>query len=74
MREVSNIRKLEILILQLIPINLLPFVLDIHGHILFLMVVHVISYYVSDYSKNFKYRSLAQELIQTIKYELVYLY
>lgn len=73
MREVSNIRKLEILILQLIPINLLPFVLDIHGHILFLMVVHVISYYVSDYSKNFKYRSLAQELIQTIKYELVYL-
>ena len=37
------------------------------------MVVHVISYYVSDYSKNFKYRSLAQELIQTIKYELVYL-
>ena len=31
------------------------------------------SYYVSDYSKNFKYRSIAEELIQTIKYELVYL-
>lgn len=73
MREVSNIRKLEILIIQLFPIYLLPFVLDIHEHILFLMVVHVISYYVSDYSKNFKYRSLAEELIQTIKYELVYL-
>ena len=37
------------------------------------MVVHVISFYVSDYSKNFKYRSIAEELIQTIKYELVYL-
>ena len=73
MREVSNIRKLEILIIQLFPIYLLPFVLDIHEHVLFLMVVHVISYYVSDYSKNFKYRSIAEELILTIKYELVYL-
>ena len=73
MGEVSNIRKLEILIIQLFPIYLLPFVLDIHEHILFLMVVHVISYYISDYSKKFKYRSLAEELIQTIKYELVYL-
>lgn len=73
MREVSNIRKLEILIIQLFPIYLLPFVLDIHEHILLLMVVHVISYYISDYSKKFKYRSLAEELIQTIKYELVYL-
>ena len=73
MREVSNIRKLEILIIQLFPIYLLPFVLDIHEHILFLMVVHVISYYISDYSKKFKYRSLTEELIQTIKYELVYL-
>lgn len=73
MREVSNIRKLEILIIQLFPIYLLPFVLDIHEHILFLIVVHVISYYVSDYSKDFKYRSLTEELIQTIKYELVYL-
>ena len=73
MREVSNIRKLEILIIQLFPIYLIPFVLNIHEHILFLMVVHVISYYVSDYSKNFKYRSIAEELIQTIKYELVYL-
>ena len=73
MREVSNIRKIEILIIQLFPIYLMPFVLNIHEHILFLMVVHVISYYVSDYSKNFKYRSIAEELIQTIKYELVYL-
>ena len=73
MREVSNIRKLEILIIQLFPIYLLLFVLDIHEHILFLMVVHVISYYIRDYSKKFKYRSLAEELIQTIKYELVYL-
>lgn len=73
LREVSNIRKLEILIIQLFPIYLLPFVLDIHEHILLLMVVHVISYYISDYSKKFKYRSLAEELIQTIKYELVYL-
>lgn len=73
MREVSNIRKLEILIIQLFPIYLIHFVLNIHEHILFLMVVHVISYYVSDYSKNFKYRSIAEELIQTIKYELVYL-
>ena len=73
MGEVSNIRKLEILIIQLFPIYLIPFVLNIHEHRLFLMVVHVISYYVSDYSKNFKYRSIAEELIQTIKYELVYL-
>ena len=73
MREVSNIRKLEILTIQLFPIYLLSFVLDIHEYVLFLMVVHVISYYVSDYSKNFKYRSIAEELIQTIRYELVYL-
>ena len=37
------------------------------------MVVHVISYYVSDYSKNFKFRSVVEELIQTIKYELAFL-
>lgn len=74
MREVSNIRKLEILIIQLFPIYLMPFVLNIHEHILFLMVVHVISYYVSDYSKNFKYRSLSEELIQSIKYTLVYFF
>lgn len=73
MREVSNIRKLEILIIQLFPIYILSIVLAIHGSLTFLMVVHVISYYVSDYSKNFKYRSLAEELIQTIKYEFVYL-
>ena len=73
MREVSNIRKLEILIIQLFPIYILSIVLAIHGSLTFLIVVHVISYYVSDYSKNFKYRSLAEELIQTIKYEFVYL-
>ena len=73
MGEVSNIRKLEILIIQLFPIYILSIVLAIHGSLTFLMVVHVISYYVSDYSKNFKYRSLAEELIQTIKYEFVYL-
>ena len=73
MREVSNIRKLEILIIQLFPIYILSIVFDIHGPLPFLMVVHVISYYVSDYSKNFKYRSSAEELIQTIKYEFVYL-
>ena len=37
------------------------------------MVVHVISYYVSDYSKNFKFRSVVEELIQTIKYELAFI-
>ena len=68
MGEVSNIRKLEILIIQLFPIYISSIVFDIHGPLPFLMVVHVISYYVSDYSKNFKYRSLAEELIQTIKY------
>ena len=73
MREISNIRKLEILIIQLFPIYMLSIVFDIHGPLPFLMVVHVISYYVSDYSKNFKYRSSAEELIQTIKYEFVYL-
>ena len=73
MREISNIRKLEILIIQLFPIYKLSIVFDIHGPLPFLMVVHVISYYVSDYSKNFKYRSSAEELIQTIKYEFVYL-
>ena len=73
MREISNIRKLEILIIQLFPIYILSIVFDIHGPLPFLMVVHVISYYVSDYSKNFKYRSSAEELIQTIKYEFVYL-
>ena len=52
---------------------MLSIVFDIHGPLPFLMVVHVISYYVSDYSKNFKYRSSAEELIQTIKYEFVYL-
>ena len=73
MGEVSNVRKLEILIIQLFPIYILSIVLAIHGSLTFLIVVHVISYYVSDYSKNFKYRSLAEELIQTIKYEFVYL-
>lgn len=38
------------------------------------MVVHVISYYISDYSKNFKYRSLSEELIQSLKYTLVYFF
>ena len=73
MREGSNIRKLEILIIQLFPIYISSIVFDIHGHLTFLMVVHVISYYVSDYSKNFKFRSVVEELIQTIKYELAFL-
>ena len=59
--------------MQLFPIYISSIVLDIHGHITFLMVVHVISYYVSDYSKNFKFRSVVEELTQTIKYELAFL-
>lgn len=73
MGEVSNVRKLEILIIQLFPIYISSIVFDIHAHLTFLMVVHVISYYVSDYSKNFKFRSVVEELIQTIKYELAFL-
>ena len=74
MGEVSNVRKLEILIIQLFPIYLLSFVLASHELLLFLMVAHTISYYISAYSKNFKYRSLAEECIQTLKYILVYLF
>ena len=73
MEEVSNVRKLEILIIQLFPIYISSIVFDIHAHLTFLMVVHVISYYVSDYSKNFKFRSVVEELIQTIKYELAFI-
>ena len=73
MGEVSNVRKLEILIIQLFPIYISSIVFDIHAHLTFLMVVHVISYYVSDYSKNFKFRSVVEELIQTIKYELAFI-
>ena len=51
MGEVSNIRKLEILIIQLFPIYVLSFVLASHELLVFLMVVHTISYYVSGYSK-----------------------
>ena len=74
MREVSNIRKLEILIIQLFPIYLLSFVLASREFIAFLMVVHTISYYISAYSKNFKYRTLAEEGTQTLKYILVYIF
>lgn len=74
MREVSNIRKLEILIIQLFPIYLLSFVLASHELLVYLMVVHTISYYISAYSKNFKYRTLAEECIQTLKYILVYIF
>ena len=38
------------------------------------MVVHIISYYISAYSKNFKYRTLSEECIQTLKYILVYIF
>ena len=38
------------------------------------MVVHTISYYISAYSKNFKYRTLAEEGTQTLKYILVYIF
>ena len=74
MREVSNIRKLEILIIQLFPIYLLSFVLASHELLVFLMVVHTISYYITAYSTNFKYRTLAEECIQTLKYILVYIF
>ena len=74
MGEVSNIRKLEILIIQLFPIYVLSFVLASHELLVFLMVVHTISYYISAYSKNFKYRTLAEECIQTLKYILVYIF
>ena len=74
MGEVSNIRKLEILIIQLFPIYLLSFVLASHELLAFLMLVHTISYYISAYSKNFKYRTLAEECIQTLKYILVYIF
>ena len=74
MGEVSNIRKLEILIIQLFPIYLLSFVLASHELLAFLMVVHTVSYYIGAYSKNFKYRTLAEECIQTLKYIMVYIF
>ena len=60
--------------IQLFPIYLLSFVLASHELLVFLMVVHTISYYISAYSKNFKYRTLAEECIQTLKYILVYIF
>ena len=74
MREVSNIRKLEILIIQLFPIYLLSFLLASHEILAFLIVVHTISYYISAYSKNFQISELAEECIQTLKYILVYIF
>ena len=59
--------KLEILIIQLFPIYLLTFVLASQELLVFLMVVHTISYYISEYSKKFQISESCRGMYTNIK-------
>ena len=79
MKEKQDIRRFEIGIIQLIVVvfaawltSLLPYTEITSGSIVLLGVVHVLTYYVSDYYYNLKYRGYLREFVATIKYSVLF--
>ena len=79
MKEKQEIRRIEIGIIQLVVVvfaamvaSKIPYTEITQGSIVLLGVVHVVSYYISSYYENLKYRGYLDELIATVKYCFVF--
>ena len=79
MREKQEIRRIEIGIIQLVVVvfaamvaSKIPYTEITQGSIVLLGVVHVVSYYISSYYENLKYRGYLDELIATVKYCFIF--
>lgn len=79
MKEKQEIRRIEIGIIQLVVVvfaamvaSKIPYTEITQGSIVLLGVVHVVSYYISSYYENLKYRGYLDELIATVKYCLIF--
>ena len=79
MKEKQEIRRIEIGIIQLVVVvfaamvaSKIPYTEITQGSIVLLGVVHVVSYYISSYYENLKYRGYLDELIATVKYCFIF--
>ena len=79
MKEKQEIRRIEIGIIQLVVVvfaamvaSKIPYIEITQGSIVLLGVVHVVSYYISSYYENLKYRGYLDELIATVKYCFIF--
>ena len=78
-KEKQEIRRIEIGIIQLVVVvfaamvaSKIPYTEITQGSIVLLGVVHVVSYYISSYYENLKYRGYLDELIATVKYCFIF--
>lgn len=79
MKEKQDIRRFEIGLVQLLVVFIaawltskIPFSEITKGSIVLLGVIHLVTYYVSDYFHNLKYRGHLKEFIATVKYSLIF--
>ncbi|MDU5566095.1 MAG: sugar transferase, partial [Streptococcus vestibularis] len=79
MKEKQEIRRIEIGLVQLVVVvfaawlaSKLPYTEITKGSIVLLGVVHVVTYYISSYFENLKYRGYLDELIATVKYGFIF--
>ena len=79
MKEKQEIRRIEIGVVQLVVVvfaawlaSKLPYTEITKGSMVILGVVHVVTYYISSYYENLKYRGYLDELIATVKYCFVF--
>ena len=75
MKEKQEIRRIEIGIIQLVVVlfvawvtSKLPYTEITKGSVVLLGIVHVVTYYISNYFENLKYRGYLDEFIATLKY------
>ena len=79
MKEKQEIRRIEIGIIQLVVVlfvawvtSKLPYTEITKGSVVLLGIVHVVTYYISNYFENLKYRGYLDEFIATLKYCLIF--
>ena len=78
-KEKQEIRRIEIGVVQLVVVvfaawlaSKLPYTEITKGSMVILGVVHVVTYYISSYYENLKYRGYLDELIATVKYGFIF--
>lgn len=79
MKEKQEIHRIEIGIIQLVVVvfaamvaSKIPYTEITQGSIVLLGVVHVVSFYISSYYENLKYRGYLDELLATVKYCFIF--
>ena len=79
MKEKQDIRRFEIGMVQLIVVafvawgvSKIPYSEIGKSSIVLLAVIHMLTYYLSNYHNNLKYRGYLQEFVATFKYSLLF--